>query len=200
MKDAILNIPGYGTGFTATGGELDRIVSSDGDPERMRQELRFIPAIDLRSVADGGATASLALSPMGGVAWPEADGATFKVFRPWVTGTFRHELGHCVFWSLVGNDQVAVHTAYKAALTRFNGCPKALRTTEDELFMHTSLPSLRALDNIDEFFAESYRRYHIHAIRSARGVPKPALSVFRAASPLMADFFDRRYAAALEVQ
>ena len=200
MKDAILNIPGYGTEFAATDNELDRIVNPAGDADRMRHELRFIPALDLRCVGDHAATASYSRDSRGGCAWLAGGGGAFQVFRPWVTGTFRHELGHCVFYALSGGEQVEVHVAYKAALKRLRERPYLQSATEDALFKHTGLPSLRARDNISEFFAETYRRYHIHAIRSGRGVPKPALPSFRAASPLMADFMDRRYAAALEVQ
>lgn len=206
MKDAILKIEDFGTEYINR-PSLHRTVSRAGAPGKAYYELRFVPAFDLTPniIRDAGVTASTKESSMGGLA--SKDGS-FVVFKPWVTGTFRHELGHCIYFALPGVQKTKVIQAYVDAKAKYQGYTPAVEllvidgetTTlagEDHLFAKTGLPSKRALDNVDEFFAETYRRYQIHAVRSAKGSKKPGLAAFRGASPMMADFMDRRYTAAL---
>lgn len=201
MKDAILKVPGYGTEYSNRSA-LKRVVKQGvGAPGKAFHELRFIPEVDLapQVLADAGVVAATEAAPISGQATLTPDGAVMTVYQPWQTGTFRHELGHCIFWSLALWDKAAVMQAWVDAGGRAKKAIESGKTfaSEAALFATTGFPSMQAVENVDEFFAEIYRLYQIHALRSAKGSSKPGLSAFRAGSPMMAKIMDDRYSAAM---
>lgn len=175
-----------------------------GDTARVAKEFQFTPVMDLRTAR--WITASTEVNACGGV----ASGFALTVYRrpdgEYTTGDFRHELGHVVFNEAkmrpIGGSAIvnATTQAFDAARAhRFAAGFIIDAKGEAGLFAKLGAPSLRALDNVDEWAAEHYRCYHRELLRQ-RKKGGDFLAVYRAAAPAMARVWDARYTAALAFQ
>jgi hypothetical protein len=179
---------------------LGRIVA--GDAARAAREYGFTPVIDLRTARTIRVVDRV--NPSRGSA---STGMEISIYRDvsgkYVTGDFRHELGHVVFFDaraeLRGGVLLVAHVteAFNAARAKLPLVPPG--ASEAELLADFGIPSARALDSVDEFAAEHYRVYHRELLRQRKRNGN-YLANYRAACPAMAKLWDARYTVALAQQ
>ena len=127
-----------------------------------------------------------------------------EVKKDFVTGDFRHELGHAVHFAWIESAQGTediLRGEFKSVQERRkqNPSPKSSKMDSNWYEEKWGVTGARGADNHKENTAEHYRCYHrtLHQEQNGGSKGSTSLAQYRSRHPAMADLFDARYTAAL---